>query len=300
MTPMTTDTTIKNLILRAESLAKRNWIHAVNLLEDALTENPDNHLLCLALGDVYVRAGQFRKAIVHFQEALAAKPSDTHLALHIGNCYLALNEYNLALTYYDKVQDLPLDLMYNKAIALAYQGQLHDSIQLLHQFLRSVDNSLPVYYLLIEMYIRIQDLDSASHYIGIVETKWGSSKHNLLLKAIVYAKREVWLVAFHAFSEYDVGDSMDNTDHLYTYAICADKIGQSHKAVKLLQRGIAINPYSTVMYEDLVRVLLQIGEYEEAYRTLKKAKSCLLRLTPLLYLMKEKLASHDNRFGFTL
>ncbi len=297
---MTTDTNIKNLILRAESLAKRNWIHAVNLLEDALTENPDNYLLCLALGDVYVRAGQYRHAIVHFREALAAKPSDTHLALLIGNCYLALNEYHLALTYYDRVQDLPLDLMYNKAVALAYQGQLQDSIQLLLQFLRSVDNSLPVYYLLIEMYIRVQDLDAASHYIGIVEKKWGSSSHNLLLKAIVYAKREVWLVAFHAFGEYDVGDGMDNTDHLYTYAICADKIGQSRKAVELLHRGIAINPYSTVMYEDLVRVLLQIGEYEEAYRTLKKAKSRLLRLTPLLYLMKEKLARHDSRFGVTL
>lgn len=295
-----TETKIQNLILRAETLAKKNWIQAINLLEDALIEYPSNNRLYLALGDIYARANQYRKALTHFQSALAQDPTNKHLTLHVGNCYLALSEYSLALVYYDKVDDLPLEILYNKAIALAYQGQLQDSIQLLQRFIRSMDNSISVFYLLIELYIRVQELDQACHYIEIAEKKWGKQSHLLLLKAVVHAKREVWLTAYHAFMEHDRCEPIHNSDHLYTYAVCADKLGLSIIAIEILKRGLEDNPYSAMVYEDLVRILLQIGDYDEAYRILKKAKSKLLRLTHLLYLMKEKLIKQDSRYSAPL
>jgi tetratricopeptide (TPR) repeat protein len=150
------DNYLKNLLLRAEVLGKKNWLQAINLLEKATDDYPRERAIYLTLGDIYTRNKKFQQAINSYQKALTIDPKDEHLLFIIGNCYLSLNEYRMANVYYEQVSADTPELHYNQALAFAYSGQHEESLNHLMVLVKQVTENLNIYYFLIEELLRLQ------------------------------------------------------------------------------------------------------------------------------------------------
>ncbi len=280
---------IKNLLMRAEVLGRKNWLHAVNILEKATDDYPREREIYLTLGDIYMRQRKFEQAIASYQKALTIDPKDEHLHFVIGNCYLSLNDYKMALFYYDQVSADTPELNYNKALAYAYSADHDLSIHYLKILIRQVADNANIYYFLVEEYLRLHKYKEAIHWLDEMEKHFGIQRYQQILKGFVWNFKKVWLKSFVAFRNADEMAPVSNPDHLHSYAQAAWQIGQLDKAIELLNKGIEINPYMTILHEDLIRVLIQKRDLEEAGKALRRAMKNIDRTDPILLVLRDKL-----------
>lgn len=287
------DNTLKNLLLRAEVVGKKNWLQAVNLLEKATDDYPRERAIYLTQGDIYARHKKFNQAINSYQKALTIDPKDEHLLFIIGNCYLSLNEYRMANVYYEQVSEDSPELHYNQALAFAYSGQHEESLKHLNILITQVKENINIYYFLIEELLRLQKYDEAITWLDEIGKRFGVQRHQQILIGFVYSFRKIWLKSYMAFKKADELDKILNPDHLHSYATAAGQIGQYEKTIELLLRAIQINPYQNIFHEDLVRLYIQQENYAAAREAIKQAKEKLVQLNPVLLLLKEKIDRLD-------
>ena len=268
---------------------KSNWLHAVHILEQAKEEHPENLRILMNLGDIFLEKQLYEKALNYYQQADALHPKDPHLLYLIGNCYFATGDYRIAITYFNQIENPPPEVLYNKALGLAFLGSYKESITVILRILKVLDDNPFIYFLLIEQYLRIQNYDEAYRIITNAEKRFGKHRQLLLLSAIVYSKKGIWLKAYHSFSEYELISPINSPDHLSSFAIAASKIGLIDRAIALLQRARGLNPYISSVYEELIRLQLQKGDIKGAKTSMALAKKFITRLNPILRLLQERI-----------
>jgi tetratricopeptide (TPR) repeat protein len=282
------DKELNNLLLRANTVSHKNWLHAVNILEKASDEYPRERIIYLTLGDIYMKQRKFEQAISSYQKALTIEPDDEHLKFVIGNCYLSLSEYNMALFYYSQVTTSTPELTYNLALAYAYSNQHKESTESLYLLLDEVKDNINIYYFLIEEHLRISEYDEALLVLERIEKKFGVLRHQQILKGFIWTYRKVWIKAYTAFDNADKMQEIINPDHLHSFATASWQLGQLDRAIELLQRAITVNPYISVIHEDLIRICLQQRNYELAKDAIDRAKANLGKSNPILALLEDK------------
>lgn len=288
-------TELSNLIHRASMLVKSNWLHAVHLLEEARQEYPDNLVILTSLGDIFIQRMLFEKALDYYQQAHALAPDDPQLLHLIGNCYFSINEYKLSLSYLNQIKEPPPEVLYNKALALAFIGSYQESIMVIKQILKVMTDNPFIYFLLIEQYLRIQNYDEAQMIIDVAKRKFGKHPQLLLLSAVVYSKKGMWIKAYLCFSELEAVQPLSSPDHLISYAVSANRIGMYDKAIALLNKARDINPYISGIYEELIRLYLQRGEPDKAKKCLSVAKKYLVSFNPILRLLQERIRNEYSK-----
>lgn len=291
---MMNPTELNNLVLRATALLKTNWLHAAHILETAVIDNPDNPVLLQNLGDIYLKRQLYEKALVCYQDALANKPADTYLLFIIGNCYFAMGDYRLANSYFNQIPDPPPEVLYNKALCLSFLGNTQDSIKVILRILNLMSDNPFIYFLLIEQYLRLENYDEALSVINTAELKFGKHIQLLLFSALIHTKKGIWLKAYHAFQQCDKLFPITNSEHLLNYAVAAKKIGMEASAVDILLRAREHDPYISSIHEELIRLQLQTGDWLGAKKSLTIAKKYILRLTPVLKLLQERIHTEDT------
>jgi len=285
---------LNNLILRANALLKTNWLHAVYLLEQASDQYPDNVRILLSLGDIFMERQLFEKALGYYQKASALHPESPQLLYLIGTCYFSLGEYRIANSYFNRISDPPPEVLYNKALSYAFLGLHKESIDIILQILKVMSDNPFIYFLLIEQYIRVHNYDQAHETIYSAEQKFGKHRQLLLLSALVYSKKSIWLKAYHCFVEYEALAPINNPEHLVSFASAAYKIGLSERAIALLNQARTINPYISSIYEELIRIQLQTGDLPGARASLKLAKQYIIRFNPILRLLQDRINQEEH------
>jgi tetratricopeptide (TPR) repeat protein len=288
-------TEIKNILMRAEVIGKRNWLQAINILEKASDDYPRERSIYLTLGDVYMRQRKFEQAIGSYQKALTMDPKDEHLLFVIGNCYLSLSDYKMALYYYDQVSNDTPELHYNKALAYAYNGEHSLSLHYLKLLLKLVTDNVNIYYFLTEELLRLHKYEDAITSLDEIEKRFGIQRYEQILKGFVWSFRKIWIKSYTAFKNADELVPLNNPDHLHSYAQACWQIGQLDKAKELLNRAIGINPDFYIVYEDLIRIHLQQGNLAEADSVLAVAVNKMGENNPILLVLKEKLLALKNK-----
>jgi len=286
---MPVDEDMRKLILRAEALMKTNWLHAAQLLMQAVEENPDHPHPLIALGDFYQKRQLYDKAVRCFQSALKLDPNDDQLKLVISNTFFAQGEYQLAIVYYDKIRDPNPDVRYNKALALAYLGKNLESIAIMRELMGVIDNNPFIYFLLIEQLFRVGDYEAAQRCIAKAEERIGAHQHLLLLKALSFAHFKNWLMALNAFMAYDRLGNRMQTEHRLVYSDCAVRSGMPALGISVLEKAVQENPYSIGLYEEVVRLLLREKEHDKERKYLNQAKRFYPLLSPMLQLLQGRL-----------
>ncbi|HNZ07835.1 MAG: tetratricopeptide repeat protein [Candidatus Cloacimonetes bacterium] len=289
-----TDQSLNNLILRAEALMKTNWLHAVHLLEEAISTHPEDPRALISLGEFYMRRQMYPQAIAKLQSALQLAANDDLIKYLIGNCFFADGNYRMAVVYYDQIASPWNDILYNKALALAYMGKSQESVVIIRELVKYPDANPFIYFLLVEQLLRNQEYKEALRYVQLAEGKMGKHKHLMLLKALIYSRLEVWIQAYDSFTKADADQGLTNSDYLHSYAVSAMRIGLDSKAIELLHRALEDNPYSSLFYEELLRLLIQQKDMKAARKVLTQAKKHVTRFNPMLKLLQARITNEEG------
>lgn len=287
-------TEISNLIMRANALIKSNWLYAVHLLEGAAAEHPHNPQILQNLGDIFLQRQLYERALKYYQDAIVYKPDDPQLLFVIGNCYFAMGDYRLANAYFNMIPEPPPEVLYNRALTLAFMGQHQESIKVIKDILKVLPDNPFIYFLLIEQYLRLQNYDEALQGIQTAENKFGKHNQLQLFSAIIYAHKGIWLKSYHSFREYEKATPLNNADHLNTYALTAKKLGLIDQAITILIRARALDPYLISIHEELIRLQLQKNDFAAAKKSMAYAQRYITRSSPILRLLNERINSEDS------
>lgn len=280
---------IDNLLIRAEILARKNWLHAINVLADAEKLDPHDHRIFAQRGEIYLDRHQPKLAIESLQKALSLAPDQVHYNYLIGNCFLAMNDYRMALVYLEKIPNPPPEISYNRALALAYTGRLLESTAILRDTIRAGVNNPYFYYLLIEQLIRLDSFDEALAHDDEAIKRFGKLYHLSLFRAMIYYHKGIWLTAYSTYKEVEKQQTVKNPDNLWQYAKSAWKVGEFDHALLLFEQLLRQEPYDHQIYEDYLRFLLEMDNIQKAREIMRKAKENLRRLSPVLQLIQERL-----------
>ncbi|HOD17076.1 MAG TPA: tetratricopeptide repeat protein [Candidatus Cloacimonadota bacterium] len=283
------DLEINNILLQAEALVSSNWLHAIHILKKATEDYPRERSLYLTMGDIYMRQRNFEQAIGSYQKALILDPKDEYLKFIMGNCYLSLNDYKMALYYYDQVSFDTPEMYYNKALAYAYDNEHELSIHYLKLLLRQVNDNLNVYYFLVEEMLRLHKYEDAIKQLDEMEKHLGIHQYEQILKGIVWNFKKNWLKSYMAFKTADELSPLIKPDHLQYYAQACYHIGKIDQGIQILEKAITVNPYISILHEELLRLYLQKEDLEAAEKTLNRALVYVDKNNPILLLLKAKI-----------
>jgi len=290
-----TGSELNNLLVRADIALRTNWLHALNLLDEAEKIAPDEARIYGMRGEILMDRQLHKRAIEAFQKALALAPDQVHFNYLIGNCYLAQSEYRMALVYYEKTSPLPPEISYNRALALAILGRLIESTSVLRETIKEGIYSPYYYYLLIEQLIRLKSFDEALVYTLEALDRFGPVFHLRLFQATIYCQKGIWLKGYHIYNQLNQERPFGQPDQLQPFANSAWKIGNYKHAIELFEKLLEIDPYVTSGYEEYLRLLLETDRFSQARAVMRKARQNLGRLSPVLLLIQERINQEGQK-----
>lgn len=276
-------------IRRAMDLQSSNWIHALHILREAADENPKEAKYQIAIADIFASRASYEKALQHYLIALSLDPSDQHVTAMIANSYLSTGEYRLALAYYQKILDPTDDIIYNTAITQAFLGKHQECIDTLLRILPHFPNHPFIYYILVEQYYYLSDLDTAMNYIDIAKKNSALNAQIYTLGGIIYADRRNYLMAYDFYRKADQLSPLSHTEHVNKYAKAALECGLWQTAIKIYERNIHRHPMMSEAWVEIIKIYMDQGNYSAATRYLDMAKKHVNRPGSVLRLLQERL-----------
>jgi len=283
------NTELSNTILRANTISSKNWLQAVNILEKAAEDYPQEAVIYLTLGDIFLRQKQYEQALSSFQKAQLIDPDDEHLKFVIGNCYLSLGEYQMALQKYKEIKIESPELTYNLALVYAYSNQHSESLEQLNKLIETIPENLNLHYFIVEELLRLHKYDEALEWLNKLERQFGIQRYQQILMGFIWTFKKIWLKAFTSFKNADDMYPITNPDHMQSYATACREIGQLDKAIEILKKAIRVNPFVSLLSEELIRIYLHKKDFTAAESVITEAFKNLGKSNPILLLLKEKL-----------
>ena len=277
--------------IKAQELAKTNWVHASHLLREEAEKYPKDPRYQIALGDLLIKRHSFKNAVQHYLVALALDPANQQLLALIANCYLALGENRLALAYFNKILDPTDEVLYNKAITLAYLAKHSECVDILQKILPRFPGHPFLYYLLIEQNIYLQDYEQALFYVNVARKNVGQHRQLHILSAMVYNGKGQRLMEYNQYRLADEIKPLARENQLADYGAAAKAAGLWKQALEIYERVVILAPYLSEAWAEIIRLHLERGNILQAKRYLKKAKQAISFPSSMLRLLEKKINS---------
>lgn len=280
---------LNNLLLRIEILARKNWLHAMHLISEAMEAFPRDPRIHAAKGHILFEQQDYKNASKSFQRAYELGSKDHQVIYMLANSYFVQGEFRMALTYYNLIPVESVELSYNRALAMANLGKTQDSIDLLIRTLALFPPQIFVYILLVEQLLKVGESQKALKYLQDGENRLGGSGSIYLLKAMIHTKLENWLPAYHAYSKADSARQLLFPDHLAQYAHCAGRIGLIDRAIAIYERSLDLGSYNAYVYEDYAKLLVENNRYAQAKKLMSRYTRKFGRLNQVMKLIKSRI-----------
>lgn len=273
----------RNIIWQAKFLRKKNWLEAVKLLEGKLKEEPDRVDIAEELADIYISKKLYKKAIENLNKARELNNNDSNTVFRLGNCYLYIKEPHIAINYYEMIEKTFPEVLYNKAIAYSRVNKKDIAIETLEQLTKLYPDTELAYYFLVEQYIYKKLYDKAITTLETAEKFFGKQGKIFFLKGLNFFYKQIWLKAFNEFQSAEKL-KYENSNFYRIYGLCSEKIGNTEKAIELLNRAIKKEPFNSSNYIDLANIFVVHDRIDEALEIVKAARkidpaSMLITLT---------------------
>lgn len=251
---------LKQVLFKAQSNKKINWLLSKKVLEDAIEEFPNEKKVYLELAQLLNSKKMFADAIKNYQKALMYDKNNSDIIFKIGTCFLNLNEYALALDYYNKIEDDFPELLYNKAFALSKMDKTDESIEYIKELIATnPSNDIP-YLFLSELYYSQGLFKKAIEILTKAERIFGEKAAIFFIKGSAYSQTGKWL---QAVSNYSKAYKLNfNYPTFYrNYAIALENIGSINKAIEIFEKSLKsdINDFPT--YFHLIKLYIAKQRY---------------------------------------
>lgn len=265
--------TVKEILVRARNLKRTNWLQAERILKQGLKEYPASEELYLELSELYFQKKYYRRAINICQNALLHSRNDIFIN-RIGNCFLSLKEYHISLNYFEKIENVTPEQLYNKAVALAKLNRIDEALEAAFEVLEFHVKSPVPYILLGELYFNKKEFSRTVHYLDQAQKISGLSGDICFLRGMAWMGQKNLLKAYWDFHQGEVF-KIQNPDYYRSYGIVCEGIGKLGKAIDLLRRAIELAPTRPGAYLELLRIYLMNSMLKAASDLMDQAREAL-------------------------
>jgi tetratricopeptide (TPR) repeat protein len=204
----------------------------LNLLEQAVTIQPDNFITRGMRGTALSALGRYEEAIASYDKALELKPDDDATWYNRGNALSALGRYEEAIASYDKALELKPDkheAWYNRGNALSALGRYEEAIASYDKALELKPDDDATWY----------NRGTALSDLGRKEEAIASYDKALELKP---DKHEAW---------YNRGNALSD-------------LGRKEEAIASYDKALELKPDKHEAWNNRGNALSDLGRYEEA------------------------------------
>lgn len=255
------------LIAANEAIKNNNITLAVDLLQDALKENPLSLEANYKLGLLKFNLGDLEKSITYLKKTISLNPKFAPAYSNLGVIYFRLKNKNLALENYLKSIELnPKNFLtnYNLGNYFLFYDDLENSER---YFLKSIDlqpkNFYP-YNNLFQIYDRSNDLKKLDQIIKKILSSFERTSDVLFLEGIYEFRKKNYKKTIKIFEDlnFDENKIQRNTLKTNILAKSYDYVGQYSKAFKYFSIANDImekstkNKFDKKKYIDLVKTKL--------------------------------------------
>ncbi len=264
-------TSLSNMIWQAKCMLKKNWLMAVNILEEAISIYPEEKEPLYELAEIYSKYDKSREAINIYEKILKLDRNDDYTRFKIANNYLALNEPKLAIVYFNEIKEPFPESEYNKAIAYQRLGQDKETISILKEIVnKKYDNDLP-YIFLAEQYIKIHEFEKAIEVLNLIISISAETGAILFYKGLCYSYLNNNIKAYVSFQKAEKLN-YQSSNFYHAFGISCEKIGKTDEAIEYIEKAISLFPDSSIAYLDLIKILIKNGQFNKAQEVIEKLK----------------------------
>ncbi len=265
---------INNILWQAKFEAQRNWLKAVKILKNALSEEADRimrNLMLAQLAEIYVNQKLFIKAIDIYQQILASGNNNSDALFKLANCYLLFGKNEDSLLYYNRMDDVFPEIYYNKAIAYSRLGKIERSITELEKLMLLESTNIIPYYFAAEQMLQIGRYSDAEVLLKKMLSKFSSQGRLHYLLGVACTKQENWLRAYVEFTNSHQ-EGYESSNLYRQWGLACDKIGKTEKALDYLGISVHTDPANTMLYIDIINILIRERRYVDALEVAARAK----------------------------
>ncbi|HPM02555.1 MAG TPA: tetratricopeptide repeat protein [Candidatus Cloacimonadota bacterium] len=264
--------TIFNYIAQAKYLASRNWILAVNVLENAIEENPEEAILHAELAEIFISKNEFNKAIKYLKEAIRLDTKNEHFIFKLGNCYVSQKKHAKAIQTYNGIKTFIPEAIFNKAVAYNTLGKYDKAQECLDLLIEKKADIDAVYVLSFENLLMAEDFERLQNYVEPMRSRIGEHpEFNYLVGQYYYGKKN-YIAAYSEFLK--AKEKNYYTDVLsHFFALTAFEIGKVQQALEILDQGIKDFPDFDFLIYDRIRINLLLKNKRKANADLKRLKN---------------------------
>ncbi|NLO44395.1 MAG: tetratricopeptide repeat protein [Candidatus Cloacimonetes bacterium] len=281
--------TIESIINRAKSIAKKNWLQAVNILEEQIELNPAESQLYLALAELLISRNQYRPALQHLLRALGHDPDNEEIIHLIGLCYMMLSEYRLALAHLKRIKNPSFDVLYNIGYAQAVSGNHRECLQTMEALLEELPDHPYIYYLIIEQHFSIGQIDEAIKYLNRALESLHEDQQIFMFAGLLYGAKQDWLKSYYYYNKAMSMGKTQNVEYSLRTAEAAMHVGLHERAITLLLDCEKRWPHISEIYSNLIKLYMHLDKMEEAADVARRADKNITRMSPNLKYYKSLL-----------
>lgn len=249
------------------------YLHALQIYKSLLNEQPDNRVLVIRLADLYDKLNNRNAASGILEEYISENPNDNDVILYFGEFLIKNSEFEKAtdiLTFVDGEFKGAADYM----IAVSYfkMGEYEISKLNLEQFIENNkgSNLIPDAYIhLAKSLMELKNFDEALDVMKKCETIFSLNWEVHLVLAQIYYFKEMF---FHAYEEIKNAIKLESNLILFEWAgKISLKLGKYENAEKFLRNSLKGNKVDSEIYSLLGITYLKIQDMEKAKRHFSKA-----------------------------
>ncbi|MFW5629093.1 MAG: tetratricopeptide repeat protein [Candidatus Cloacimonadaceae bacterium] len=278
--------TIDSVVNRAKSIAKKNWLQAVNMLEDQVELNPGESKLYLALADILIARSQYRHALQHLLRALGHDPDNDEIIHLIGLCYMMLSEYRLALAHLKRIKNPGFDVLYNIGYAQAVSGRRKECLETMESLLEELPDHPYIYYLILEQHFSMGQLDEAIKYLNRALENIKGDQQIYIFAGLIYSAQQNWLKSYYYYNKALSMGQMKNVEYMLRAAEAAMHVGLHERAITMLLECEKRWPHVSEIYSNLIKLYMHLDKMDEAADVVQRADKNITKMSPSLKFYK--------------
>ncbi|MGI5092166.1 tetratricopeptide repeat protein [Treponema socranskii] len=265
------------LVLRraAAALASRDFDLAVRLYKGLLKDDPENRDVLFALGDVYVKSGDDKNALVYYEKINKIDPNDAASLNATGGIYRRLGRYEDALRVLHASLSLggkKADVNYNLGFTYRSMGDYDKAIECFESVIASDPGDTLAYNHLGVIYaLRKEYQKAATAYKRGLQVDPNHPVLQLNLAETyeaLHADGEA-AVAYEAALRAKPGWM----EAVRKYTALLLRCRKTTAAASVVQKAIALHPADAELFALSGSVALRRFDYDSAVRTLEKASA---------------------------
>lgn len=266
----------KEIVLKRarNAVIARDFELALRLYNSLVQDDSENIGLLSEIGNLYIKAGQDKKALAYFKTIIELDPDNEDALNTMGGICRRIKEYDKSIEYLNRALEIGKDraaIQYNLGFTYKSMGKDAEAIDCFQSVINDNPTDVLAYNHLGAIYARQKDYEKA---VSIYRLGLQVDPNHPILQFNLAKAYEATGNDGEAISSYEsaLRAKPGWKDAVKAYAKLLLKLHRTAEAVSLVQNAVALHPDKSDLYYLLGRIFLQQDNYSKAEENLEKAR----------------------------